>query len=336
MTLDSIKEAYLKLSKVVIHTPLQRNDNLSEFHQSQVYLKREDLQVVRSYKIRGAYNKISSLSKEQLNKGIVCASAGNHAQGVALSCRLLNTTGHIFMPCNTSEQKINKVKMFGKGYTEVTLIGDTYDDSCDEALQYCKKQQKTFVHPFDDIKVIEGQASIALEILEDSKSPIDYLFLPIGGGGLAAGVSTVFNLLSPRTKIIGVEPEGAASMKAAFEKEEITTLPYIDSFVDGAAVRRVGELTFAICRRSLHRIVTVPEGEVCNTLIRMYNEEGIVVEPAGALSISALHSLEDEINGLNVACIVSGGNNDISRIDEIRERSNAYKKLSFEKIIERC
>ena len=325
--LDKIYQARERIKNVATHTLLMKNENLSEEFSSQVYLKREDLQPVRSYKLRGAYNKIASLTDEEKSRGVICASAGNHAQGVAYTCNKLNIKVTIFMPVTTSPQKTKQVKFFGKDKVEIVLIGDTYDEAFDEAKKFCEEAKAIFIHPFDDEEVIAGQGTIALELIEDSTTPIDYLFVPIGGGGLAAGIITVFEKLSPNTKIIGVEPVGAASMKTSIEKGVNTTLENIDNFVDGAAVKRVGEQTFKICKEGLEDIVLVPEGKACTTILRMYNEDAIVVEPAGALSISALSFYKEQIKGKNVVCIVSGSNNDITRMQEIKERSLLYEGL---------
>lgn len=330
---DDIFQAAERLRKVVIHTPLQPNFNISEHFGANILLKREDLQIVRSYKIRGAYNKMTQLSPESISKGVVCASAGNHAQGVAYACRLMKIHGTIFMPTTTPNQKIKQVKMFGKEQIDVQLVGDTFDDAFTASVRFCEEKGATFVHPFDDLQVIEGQGTVGLEIFKDADVKIDYLLLAIGGGGLASGVSTVFRQLSPHTKVIGVEPAGAPAMENAFEKEEIVTLEKIDKFVDGAAVKRVGKLTFEICRKNLEKILLVPEGKVCSTILQLYNEEAIVAEPAGALTIAALDLIKNEIKGKNVVCLVSGGNNDITRTEEIKERSLLYEGLKHYFII---
>ncbi|MDD5570301.1 MAG: threonine ammonia-lyase [Bacteroidales bacterium] len=324
---SEIQSAGMKLKNVVTKTPLTKNFILSEKYDANILLKREDLQEVRSYKIRGAYNKISSLSKEEIKNGVVCASAGNHAQGVAYSCSKLGIKGKIFMPHTTPSQKVKQVEMFGKEWVEVVLTGDNYDDCCEEAIEYCTENNSAFIHPYDDIKIIEGQGTVGLEILADAKESIDYLFVPVGGGGLAAGTGAYFKLLSPHTKIIGIEPEGAPSMKKSLEAGEVVTLENIDTFVDGAAVKRVGNLTFDICKDVLDDMITVPEGKICTTILKLYNEEAIVVEPAGAMSIAALDFYKDEIEGKNVVCVVSGSNNDITRTEEIKERSLLYEKL---------
>lgn len=322
-----IQKAKKIISQLATDTPLMESIRLSKQYGANILLKREDLQRVRSYKIRGAYTKISSLSKEQLSRGVVCASAGNHAQGVAFACNHLKIEGTVFMPAVTPKQKIEQTKMFGGQYITVVLEGDTFDDSSKAALKFCEAQKKTFVHPFDDPKVIEGQATIGLELLDQSPNTLDYVFVAVGGGGLASGLCAVFDALSPTTKIIGVEPEGAPSMKTSMEKGENTRLEQIDKFIDGAAVQRVGDMAFSICQKHLYQMITVPEGKVCQTILDLYNRDAIVVEPAGALTIAALDDFAEEIKGKNVVCIVSGGNNDITRTAEIKERALLYGQL---------
>jgi len=319
-------KAALRLKKIVTKTPLVFNQSLSHKYQCNVYLKREDLQIVRSYKLRGAYNMMSSLPAEQLAKGVVCASAGNHAQGFAYSCKKLGAKGVVFMPIITPNQKVKQTRMFGEDYIEVVLVGDTFDDCAVAAKEYTEKNGMTFIPPFDDYRIIEGQGTVAVEILEEL-SDIDYVFIPVGGGGLSAGVGTFFKTFSPRTKIIGLEPEGAPSMKRALEAGHPVTLDSIDRFVDGAAVKRVGDLTFSICKEVLDDMHLVPEGKICSTILKLYNEDAIVVEPAGALSIAALDDYADVIKGKNIVCIVSGSNNDIDRMQEIKERSLQYEGL---------
>lgn len=321
ITLENVKKAASLLRDVVLETPLQKNQYLSEKYEANIVFKREDLQGVRSYKIRGAYHKISSLTGEELEQGVVCASAGNHAQGVAFSCKAKKIKGVIFMPTTTPNQKIEQVKMFGGDYVEVVLNGDTYDDASYAATDYCKEKKMSFVHPFHDIKVIEGQATIALEILAQSKTPVDYLFLPVGGGGLAAGVSSIFKELSPNTKIIGVEPKGAPSMSVSIINGFNTKIENIDKFTDGASVQKVGDLNFEICKENLDEMVTVHEGKVCQTILDLYNKNAIVVEPAGALTTAVLDQFSTEIKGKNVVCLISGSNNDITRTEEIKERA---------------
>jgi threonine dehydratase len=327
VTLQHVQEARKALENIALHTPLMKNTNLSFKYSADVFLKREDLQVVRSYKLRGAYNRMFHLEEVQKNVGVACASAGNHAQGVAYSCNLLRIKGTIFMPVTTPKQKIKQVEVFGKEWVEVVLVGDTFDDAYSEALQFSKDAKQVFVHPFDDELVIAGQGTVGIEIMEDSKQQIDYLFVPIGGGGLASGIATVFKVLSPITKIIGVEPAGASSMKVSLDNGINTALDKIDKFVDGAAVKRVGDITFEICRDKLDEVLAVEEGLVCSTILTLYNEEAIVVEPAGALTISALEQYKEKIKGKAVVCVVSGSNNDIMRTEEIKERALFYEGL---------
>ncbi|MNC17556.1 L-threonine dehydratase biosynthetic IlvA [compost metagenome] len=300
---------------------------LSAKYSCNVYLKREDLQIVRSFKIRGAYNMIRSLSAEDRAKGIVCASAGNHAQGVAYSCKALGIKGKVYMPSTTPNQKIKQVRRFGGEFVEVILKGDTFDDAYEEALQACVEHSMTLIHPFDEPRIIAGNGTIAMEVMESLDKPADFVFVTIGGGGLAAGVATYVKTVSPATKVIGVEPTGAASMSEALQCGEVVTLAEINKFVDGAAVKRVGGLTYDICARLLDDVVKVPEGKACTTILELYNENAIVVEPAGSLPIAALDMYRDQIRGKTVVCIVSGGNNDIDRMQEIKERSLIYEGL---------
>ena len=318
--------AYARLQDVVKKTPLTYNHNLSRKYACDVYLKREDLQIVRSYKLRGAYNMMSLLPPNQLEKGVVCASAGNHAQGFAYSCKKLNVKGVVFMPIITPNQKVSQTKMFGEGFVEVKLIGDTFDDCAVAAKKYKEEHGLTFIPPFDNISIIEGQSTVGIEILEEQQD-IDFLFLPVGGGGLSAGVGAYFKTKAPQTNIIGVEPEGAPSMLTAIKAGHPVQLDQIDSFVDGAAVKRVGDATFDICKRVIDDMHLVPEGKICSTILKLYNEEAIVVEPAGALAVAALDDYADQIKGKKIVCIVSGSNNDIERMQEIKERSLQYEGL---------
>lgn len=331
--LDKIVAAQKNISALVKHTPLIKMPNFSEKYQANIYFKREDLQRVRSYKIRGAFNKIKNITTSDQKKTIVCASAGNHAQGVAQACSYLNVHGVIFMPTTTPQQKVRQVEMFGKNSVEVKLYGDTFDACQAIANEFCEAQNHDFVHPFDDEEIIAGQGTVALEILEDSKDPIDFVFVPVGGGGLASGVISVFKALSPETKIIGVEPEGAPSLKTSIKYNKNTALHSIDKFVDGAAVKKIGDITFRICNTNIDDVITIPEGKICSTLLNLYNKKAIVVEPAGALSIAALDYYTDQIKNKNVVCIVSGGNNDISRMEEIKERSSLFEGLKHYFII---
>lgn len=322
----NFQEATARLQNVVNKTPLTYNHALSRRYNCTVYLKREDLQIVRSYKLRGAYNMMSSLPAAQLQKGVVCASAGNHAQGFAYSCKKLNVRGVVFMPIITPNQKVSQTKMFGEGFVEVKLIGDTFDDCATAAKEYTQEHQLTFIPPFDDLRIIEGQSTVAAEIMEEQAN-VDYVFVPVGGGGLSAGVGTYFKTFSPQTKIIGVEPEGAPSMTEALKAGKPVLLDQIERFVDGAAVKRVGDITFDICKDVLDDMTLVPEGRVCSTILRMYNEDAIVAEPAGVLSVAALDDYAADIEGKVVVCIISGSNNDIDRMQEIKERSLQYEGL---------
>ncbi len=326
-TVEAINRASGVLGEILEPTPFQKNQNLSDIYEANVFLKREDLQMVRSYKIRGAFNKIRTIEPELLKNGIVCASAGNHAQGVAFSCNKLKIMGSIFMPTTTPKQKIEQVKMFGREFIEIVITGDTFDAANAAAIEYSEKNQKTFIPPYNDPKVMEGQGTIGREILNQTQTKLDYIFVPIGGGGLASGLGSYFKQMSPETKIIGVEPAGAPCMKAAIENGGPIKLEKIDTFVDGAAVQMAGSMTYEVCKEVLDDIVVIPEGAICSTIIQLYNKSAIVVEPAGALAATALRFYADEIKGKNVACIVSGSNNDITRMEEIREKSLLYEGL---------
>jgi threonine dehydratase len=323
---EDILIAYRHLKEIVAHTPLQKNERLSEKYECNVYLKREDLQHVRSFKLRGAYYSMKLLS-ENLENGVVCASAGNHAQGVAFACRQLGIHGKIFVPATTPGQKVSQIEMFGREFVEIILSGDSFDDAYNEAIACSDREGRAFIHPFDDEKVIAGQGTVAVEIMNDCEEPIDYILGSIGGGGLMSGVGTFIKSVSPGTRVIGVEPAGAASMKASIQQEKVFPLSQIETFVDGAAVKCVGQKTYEICRELLDDIVVVPEGKVCTSILQLYNEHAIVAEPAGALPIAALDFLKEEIKGKTVVCVISGGNNDISRMQEIKERSLLHEGL---------
>lgn len=315
------------LKDIVTHTPLQRNDRLSEQYGCNLYVKREDLQHVRSFKLRGAYYKMKRIEAEAKERGVVCASAGNHAQGVAFACAHLAIDGKIFMPQTTPKQKIDQVNMFGREHIEIILTGDTFDDSSKEAMLYAEENDRIFIHPFDDPDIIAGQGTVAVEVMNDIDEPVDFVFASIGGGGLIAGLATYFKNVSPQTKLIGIEPAGAASMVEALKRGKPTNLPSIDKFVDGAAVQQVGTLTHQISERYVDDIIVVPEGKVCTAILNMYNEHAIIAEPAGALPIAALDFYKDEIKGKTVVCVISGGNNDIGRMQEIKEKSLLYEGL---------
>jgi threonine dehydratase len=312
----------------VRETPLEFNKKLSERYGANVYLKREDLQSVRSYKIRGAFARMNQLSSEEKTKGVICASAGNHAQGVALCCKEMRVKGTIVMPVTTPKQKIQMVKSFGNEWVEIILFGDTFDAANSHAKLLTDEKQACFIPPFDDPWVIAGQGTVAIEIFKQSAETIDFIFTPVGGGGIAAGIADVLKHKSPNTKLIGVEPSGAPSMTEALKHGHPIELSTIDKFVDGAAVKKVGTFNFEKCQNTLSDMVLVDEGKVCGTILQLYNEFGIVVEPAGALTIAALDQFEkDQIHGKNVVLIVSGGNNDITRTNEIRERWMFYEGL---------
>jgi len=325
--ITDVEQASKILQEVIIKTPLQRDQILSERYQCNVFLKREDQQVVRSFKLRGAYYLIQGLPVEERQKGVVCASAGNHAQGVAYACKKLGIKGKIFMPATSPRQKVSRVEFFGGEYVEVILTGDTFDDAYYLAYRYSEEKGMKFVHPFDDYLTITGQGTVGLEIFEQSPHPLSYVFMSIGGGGLISGVGSYLKGVSPQTKIIGVEPLGAAGMKESLLQNNVVELEEIDGFVDGAAVKQVGKLTFEIAREVVDDIILVPEGKVCTTILQIYNENAIIAEPAGALPIAALDYYKKEIKGKSIVCIVSGGNNDVDRMQEIKERSLIYEGL---------
>ena len=319
--IQSIQEAKGIVRDVALETPLQLNERLSEQYDAKVYFKREDLQPIRSFKLRGAYHKIYKLSTEERKRGIVCASAGNHAQGVALACNKLGIKGTIFMPVPTPKQKLGQVRMFGGSNVEIRLTGDTFDDAYAAAQSFKDETNSMFVHPFEDKDVVIGQATLALELIEQAEEPIDYILVPIGGGGLISGVLHVFKTFSPQTKVIGIEPEGAPAMQQSLSNGKNIELNEIDPFVDGAAVRKVGDDAFTLCKTYLDKLVLVSEGKICQSILKLYNKEAIVVEPAGAMSTASLKMITDEIKGKNVVCLICGGNNDITRMAEIKERA---------------
>jgi threonine dehydratase len=328
-----IEEAAKRLEGVVKKTPLEYSERLSKKYKTKIYLKREDLQPVRSYKIRGAYNLMSTLDKDECKRGVVCASAGNHAQGVAFSCHKLKVKGVIFMPETTPRQKVDKVQSFGDGYVKIVLTGKTFDESSKAAVEYMEKHKAVYVHPFDDYRTMAGQGTIGMEILEDLPD-VECVVVPVGGGGLLGGLGTYVKGVHPTTQILAVEPEGAADMMYSLSEGRVTELPTIDPFVDGAAVKKVGQKTFKLAQTVLDDIVAVPEGQVCQTMIELYQKDGIIAEPAGALSITALEQYKDLIKGKTVVCVLSGGNNDISRYPEIVEKSLVYQGLKHYFIVE--
>jgi threonine dehydratase len=334
ITVQSIEEAYQRLQSVVTRTPLQHNPRLSELFGAEIYLKREDLQVVRSYKLRGAYNLMSSLTAEERARGIVCASAGNHAQGVAFTCSRLEIEGHIYMPQNTPRQKVQRVRALGGDWIQIELVGDTFDATYRLASEFAQGTNKVFVHPFDDPRIIAGQGTVGVEIAGQLSSAPDMIVAPIGGGGLISGLAVYAEQYFPATELIGVEPAGAACMREALQAGQTVTLPKIDTFVDGAAVKTAGQHNFRICQRLVREILPVAEGKVCTEMIALYQNDGIIVEPAGALSIAALSLLGERLRGKKVVCVLSGGNNDITRYPEIIERSLIDQGLKHYFLIE--
>ncbi len=317
-SLHQIKQAAQQIEDLVLKSPLEYAPRLSESLGANIYLKREDLQGVRSYKIRGAYHKIVNIPIELRSQGVVAASAGNHAQGVALSCAKLGIQAYIFMPKTTPLQKVEAVRFHGKEKVRIKLVGDTFDAAYAAAQVFCQETNAIFIPPFDDFDIIAGQATVTLEVLSQLPSTADYLFVAIGGGGLAAGASLVLKELSPATKLIGVEPELAPSMSASLAADSVLALDEIDSFVDGASVKRVGEKTFAICQTSLEKMLLVQKHVLCQTMLNLYNYYGMIVEPAGALSVAVLEQMREEIKGKTVVCVISGGNFDTKRFPEIK------------------
>jgi threonine dehydratase len=323
---DIIK-ANENISKIMNYTRCVFNEDMSRKYQNNIFLKREDLTPVRSYKIRGAYNKILSVRNEvnELNN-VTCASAGNHAQGVAYSCNLLKMQNNIFMPKITTKQKIDRVTKLGGKYSKIFLDGNNFTETNTIAQDFSMNKPTVYIHPFDDEKVIEGQATVGYEILNQLEN-IDYIIVPIGGGGLASGVSAIVKHTKPNIKIIGVEPMGAASMNEAIKQNKVVTLDKIDNFVDGAAVKRVGDLNFNICKETLDEIILIDEGHVCSKILEIYNDHSLIIEPAGVLSLCALDKLDLGIKNKNIVSVISGGNSDVFRMTDILERSLEYEGL---------
>lgn len=333
ITRTDIDEAAVRLKGVASKTPLQYNKRLSERFRAHIYLKREDLQEVRSFKIRGAYNKIYTLNKQEKERGVVCASAGNHAQGVALSCSLLKIKGVIFMPIVTPNQKIDKVRNFGKHYIEIKLVGANYDEASKASKEYAKKTNAVYVSAFDDVLVAAGQGTIGKEVCEELPT-VDIVVSQIGGGGLIGGIATYVKSVNNTIKVIGVQSSGAPGMYQSVQNNKVTPLEKIDTFVEGTAVGTVSDLTLSLTKQHVDTIVCIPEGKVCTTMIELYQSEGIVTETAGALTVAALDSIQNEIKNKTVVCIISGGNNDIMRYQEILERSLVYQGKKHYFIIE--
>ncbi len=323
-----IDEAAARISDVVTRTPLQFSDRLSAATGAQVYLKREDLQAVRSYKLRGAYNVLMQLTPEELAAGVVCSSAGNHAQGFALACRSMGVHGRVYAPAKTPKQKRDRIRYHGGEYIELIIGGKTYDMAAEAALDDVARTGATLVPPYDDPRTMAGQGTIAVELLEQLSAEPDLVIVPVGGGGCIAGITTYLSERTTTSSVLGVEPAGAASMMAALAAGGPVTLDHVDQFVDGAAVAKAGTHTYTALAAAgdMLSITSVDEGAVCSAMLDLYQNEGIIAEPAGALSVAAL--LEAGIApGSTVVCIISGGNNDVSRYGEILERSLVHRGL---------
>jgi threonine dehydratase len=329
-----VRAAADRLRDVVVRSPLEYNERLSELVGADIWLKREDLQPVRSYKLRGAYNFIASLTDAERACGVVCASAGNHGQGVAYTCRRLDVACRVVLPRTTPRQKREQIKALGGTQTTIVVEGHTYDDAHEAATRLATQDGAVLVPPFDDPRVIAGQGTVALEIVEQLGRVPDLLVVPVGGGGLLAGTVVALAGSEPMPRVVGVEPAGAASMRAALDAGGPVTLPSVDSFVDGAAVRRVGAYTFDLVRAHADEVVTVAEGAVCTTMLQLYQRDGIIAEPAGALAVAALADGLAVPPGSTVVCIISGGNNDVSRYGEVVERSLVHEGLKHYFLVE--
>ncbi len=325
--IDDVRAAAERLAPLGVLTPLQLNERLSERFGATLYLKREDLQVVRSYKIRGAYNFIAALPPETLRSGVVCASAGNHAQGMAWSCRHLGVRGAVFLPQRTPRQKVARIGALAGDLVDLHFAGESFDDALAAAAAYAAETGATMVPTFDHPATIAGQGTIALEVLDQLGAAPDVMVVPVGGGGLISGLAVALDGLGAGTEVVGVQPAGAPAMVRSLEAGEVLTIDIDDDFVDGAVVRRPGELTFSIVRDLVPRMVVVPEGRVCTEQLELYQVDGIVAEPAGALAEAALDDVAAEVAGRTVVCILSGGNNDVARYDEIIERSLVHQGL---------
>jgi threonine dehydratase len=326
-----IDSAATRIAPVVAPTPLQLSDRLSAITGAQVYLKREDLQVVRSYKLRGAYNLLVQLSDEERAAGVVCSSAGNHAQGFAYACRMLGVHGRVYVPAKTPKQKRDRIRYHGGEFIELIVGGSTYDLAAEAALADVARTGATLVPPYDDLRTIAGQGTIAVELLAQLAQRVgepDLVVVPVGGGGCIAGITTYLAERTTNTAVLGIEPAGAAAMMAALAAGGPVTLEHVDQFVDGAAVKQAGTLTYAALAAAgdMVSITTVDEGAVCTAMLDLYQNEGIIAEPAGALSVAGL--LEADIEpGSTVVCLISGGNNDVSRYGEVLERSLVHLGL---------
>jgi threonine dehydratase len=330
-----VGEAVQRLAGVAERTPLQRNARLSELTGADVWVKREDLQVGRSYKVRGAYNTISQLDTTGRAAGAVCASAGNHGQGVAYACRTLGVQGHVFVPRTTPRQKRQRIAALGGDMVTLVVVGDSYDDAAAAAREHAATTGATLVPAFDALSTVVGQATVAVEVLDQLGRDPDVVVLPVGGGGLLAGCGTWLHGHSPATRLIGVEPAGAAGMAAALAAGGPVALVELDTFVDGAAVRRAGDVTYPLVRDSGAELVAVPEGAICTEMLELYQVDGVIAEPAGALATAALASGLVRVEpGQTVVCLLSGGNNDVSRYAEVVERSLVHRGLKHYFLVE--
>lgn len=327
VTAKDIDVAAGVLAKVATKTPLQKSERLSEEVGRPVYLKREDLQICRSFKVRGAYVRMAAMDEDERAAGVVCASAGNHAQGVAYACAHLGIKGTIFLPASTPRQKRKRIATIGGKWVEPVIVGGDFDEANRVAAAAAKEGGKVYVHPYDDPYTIAGQGSIAVDLDSQLPEDTDMILIPVGGGGLIAGMATWLKAHRPGIRIVGVESAGAASMKAALEAGSPVSLERVDSFVDGTAVGRAGDLTYQVVRDLVDDIVVVPEGAVCTEMLDLYHSEGVIAEPAGALASAAARNFLPQIPNGSVLCLVSGGNNDLSRYAEVTERSGRYEGL---------
>lgn len=326
-----IQRAQASISSIIAPTPLQYCPRLSQAYGVEVYLKREDLQDVRSYKIRGAYYSISNLTEEEKAAGVVAASAGNHAQGVAYACRSMGIEGKIFVPKRTPKQKRDRIQVHGGDFVELVLVGDTFDEAADAARADAAERGATMVEPFNARNTVIGQGTVGAEVVSQLSGlgkSLDSIVVPVGGGGLIAGITSYLADMSPRTAVVGVEPSGGRSLQAALDAGEPVTLEKIDPFVDGAAVKRIGDVNYKIIEENLGRVhvISADEGAVCTSMLALYQNEGIIAEPAGALSVAALADVS-LTPGSTVVCVISGGNNDVLRYAEIMERSLVHRGL---------
>ena len=327
VTAKDIEVAAGVLAKVATKTPLQKSDRLSAEVGRPVYLKREDLQICRSFKVRGAYVRMAAMDEDERKAGVVCASAGNHAQGVAYACAHLGIQGTIFLPASTPRQKRKRIATIGGKWVDPVIVAGDFDEANRVAAKAAKEGGKVYVHPYDDPYTIAGQGSIAVDLDSQLPDDTDMVLIPVGGGGLIAGMATWLKAHRPGIRIVGVESAGAASMKAALEAGNPVSLDRVDSFVDGTAVGRAGDLTYQIVRELVDDIVVVPEGAVCTEMLDLYHSEGVIAEPAGALASAAGRNFLPQIPNGSVVCLVSGGNNDLSRYAEVTERSGRYEGL---------